>query len=65
MDEARDQGSAGSDSVPPRVFGGTLMAGLLLAALVATAARGAGPVQELVEELAQDVASDEDCRSCR
>ena len=32
---------------------------------VAAAARGVGPVQELVEELAEDVASDEDCRSCR
>ncbi len=32
---------------------------------VAAAARGAGPVLALVEELAQDVASDEDCRSCR
>lgn len=32
---------------------------------VAAAARGVGPVQELVEELARDVALDEDCRSCR
>ena len=32
---------------------------------VAAAARGVGPVQELVEELAQDVASDQGCRSCR
>ena len=32
---------------------------------VAAAARGLDPVQELVEELAHDVASDEDCRSCR
>ena len=33
--------------------------------MVVAAALGLGPVQELVEELAQDVASDEDCRSCR
>ena len=39
MDEARDQGSAGNDSVPPRVFGAALMAGGLLASLVAVAAR--------------------------
>ncbi len=32
---------------------------------VAAAARGVEPVQELVEELAQAVALDEDCRSCR
>ena len=32
---------------------------------VAAAARGLGPVQELVEELAQDVALREDCDSCR
>ena len=31
---------------------------------VAAAARGVGPVQELVEELAQEVGLDEDCRSC-
>ena len=31
---------------------------------VAAAARGVGPVQELVEELAEDMASDEGCRSC-
>ena len=39
MDEARDQGSAGNDSAPPRVFGGALVAGVLLASLVAVAAR--------------------------
>ena len=39
MDEARDQGSAGNDSVPPRVFGAALVAGVLLASLVAVAAR--------------------------
>ncbi len=32
---------------------------------VAAAARGVGPVQELVVELAQDVGLDEECRSCR
>ena len=32
---------------------------------VEAAARGVGPVLELVEELAEDVASDEGCRSCR
>ena len=32
---------------------------------VAAAARGLGPVQELVEELARDVALREDCDSCR
>ena len=31
---------------------------------VAAAARGAGPVLELVEELAQDLGLDEGCRSC-
>ena len=39
MGEARDQASAGNDSVPPRVFGAALMAGGLLASLVAVAAR--------------------------
>ncbi len=39
MDEARDQGSVGNDSVPPRVIAGALMAGVLLASLVAVAAR--------------------------
>ena len=32
---------------------------------VTAAARGAAPVLELVEELARDVAADEDCDSCR
>ncbi len=32
---------------------------------VAAAARGVGPVLELVEELAQDLGLDEGCRSCR
>ena len=32
---------------------------------VAAAARGVGPVLKLVEELAEDMASDEGCRSCR
>ncbi|MCY3736399.1 MAG: TlpA disulfide reductase family protein [Gemmatimonadaceae bacterium] len=31
---------------------------------VVAAARGVGPVRELVEELAEDVSSDERCRSC-
>ena len=32
---------------------------------MAAAARGVGPVLELVEELAQDAGLDEECRSCR
>ena len=39
MRESRNEGPAGNGGVPPRVFGTALASGILLASLVAMAAR--------------------------